>query len=126
MVGTKSQLLTAEALSNIARNMTEVVDAHLESVWELEKRITSVPPACDAPPMPAETNEDVMGHEPLEETAARLRARMQKSQELVLLRAQIREEKILDYLMEKADVTEEPDPVEEPAAEAADDAENAD
>jgi len=40
----------------------------------------------------------------------RLRAQLEQGQQLVLLRAQMREEKILDFLMEKADVTEAPDP----------------
>ncbi len=47
------------------------------------------------------------------QNAARLRAQMERNQELLLLRAQMREEKILDFLMEKAKVTEAPDPVEE-------------
>jgi trigger factor len=41
---------------------------------------------------------------------ARMRAQMEKSGQLVLVRAQMREEKILDFLMSKAVVTEEPDP----------------
>jgi trigger factor len=41
---------------------------------------------------------------------ARLRATMEKDQRLLLLRHQIRESKILDYLMEQAKVTEAPDP----------------
>ncbi|PRQ03249.1 Trigger factor [Enhygromyxa salina] len=44
---------------------------------------------------------------------ARLRATMEKDQRLLLLRAQMREERILDFLMGEADVTEAPDPVEE-------------
>jgi trigger factor len=43
-------------------------------------------------------------------TVQRLRATMEKSGELLLLRAQIREAKILDFLMGKAEVTEAPDP----------------
>ena len=39
--------------------------------------------------------------------------------ELLLLRAQIREEKILDMLMSKSEVTEAPDPTPEPSAEEA-------
>ncbi len=42
--------------------------------------------------------------------AARLRATMEKNKELLLLEAQMREERILDFLMEKAVVTEAPDP----------------
>lgn len=48
----------------------------------------------------------------------RLRAQLEQSNQLVLLRAQMREEKILDFLMDKAEVTEAPDP-EEDEAEAA-------
>ena len=44
----------------------------------------------------------------------RLRATMEKNNQLLLLRAQIREEKILDFLMSKAEVTEAPDPTPEP------------
>ena len=47
----------------------------------------------------------------------RLRATMEKNNQLLLLRAQLREEKILDFLMSKAEVTEAPDPTPEaPAA----------
>jgi trigger factor len=40
---------------------------------------------------------------------------MEKSQELLLLRAQMREERILDFLMGKSKVTEAPDPEPEDA-----------
>lgn len=40
----------------------------------------------------------------------RLRATMEKNNQLLLLRAQMREERILDFLMEQAEVTEAPDP----------------
>ena len=40
----------------------------------------------------------------------RIRATMEKSGELMMLRAQIKEQKILDFLMEAASVTEAPDP----------------
>ncbi len=43
----------------------------------------------------------------------RMRATMEKNGQLLLLRAQIRESKILDFLMEKAEVTEAPDPAPE-------------
>ena len=46
----------------------------------------------------------------------RLRATMEKNNQLLLLRAQIREEKILDFLMGKAEVTEAPDPAPENAS----------
>ncbi len=45
----------------------------------------------------------------------RLRAQLEQRQQLVLLRAQMREEKILDFLMDKAKVTEAPDPEEDEA-----------
>ena len=45
------------------------LDAHLQSVADLERRITAIPPPCQAPTMPAATNEDVNGQEPLVETA---------------------------------------------------------
>lgn len=48
----------------------------------------------------------------------RLRATMEKNNQLLLLRAQIREEKILDLLMSKAEVTEAEDHKPEPAADA--------
>lgn len=46
---------------------------------------------------------------------ARLRATMEKNNELLLLRAQMREERVLDFLMGKAEVTEAPDPEPEPS-----------
>ena len=56
----------------------------------------------------------------------RMRATMEKNGQLLLLRAQIREAKILDFLMDKSIVTEAPDPEPEPeessAAAAADEA----
>jgi trigger factor len=52
------------------------------------------------------------------QNVARMRAQMEKSGQLVLMRAQMREEKILDFLMEKAEVTEAPDPQGEDDADA--------
>ncbi len=57
-------------------------------------------------------------------TPGRLAAQMERSGEAVLLRAQLREEKVLDFLMEHAEITESPDPtpdeqVEQAAAAAA-------
>ncbi|MCH9684242.1 MAG: DUF1552 domain-containing protein [Deltaproteobacteria bacterium] len=45
------------------------LDAHLDSVDRLEQQITAVPPPCDAPQMPPETNADDNGVEPLESVA---------------------------------------------------------
>ena len=42
------------------------LDAHLESVLQLEKQIQALPPVCTIPSMPSETNEDMDGKEPLE------------------------------------------------------------
>ncbi len=56
----------------------------------------------------------------------RLRATMEKNQQLLLLRAQMREERVLDFLMGEAKVTEAPDPEPESAdtdADASEDAE---
>ncbi len=44
---------------------------------------------------------------------ARMRATMEKNGQLVLLRAQMREERILDFLMGKAEITEADDPAED-------------
>lgn len=51
---------------------------------------------------------------------ARMRAQMEKSGQLVLVRAQMREERILDLLMSKAEVTEAADPEPEAGAEGDD------
>jgi trigger factor len=47
------------------------------------------------------------------QNVARMRATMEKNGQLVLLRAQMREERILDFLMGKAELTEAEDPPEE-------------
>lgn len=52
----------------------------------------------------------------------RMRATMEKNNELLLLTAQLREEKILDLLMSKAEVTEAADPTPEPAQPSTDEA----
>lgn len=41
------------------------LDAHLEGVAELERKIAMLPPPCMAPDMPSETNADVAGKEPI-------------------------------------------------------------
>jgi trigger factor len=48
---------------------------------------------------------------------ARLRATMEKNNQLLLLRAQMREERVLDFLMNAAEVTVEADPEPEPNGE---------
>jgi trigger factor len=47
---------------------------------------------------------------------ARLRATMEKNNQLLLLRAQMREERVLDFLMNAAEVTVEADPEPEPSS----------
>lgn len=51
----------------------------------------------------------------------RMRASMEKSGQLLMVQAGIREERIFDFLMEKADVTEAPDPEPEPGESGGDD-----
>jgi len=46
------------------------------------------------------------------QNVVRMRAAMEKNGQLLLVRAQMREERILDLLMSKAEVTEAPDPAE--------------
>lgn len=45
------------------------IDAHLESVYQLQKQIQALPPACTIPTEPGSTNGDVDGNEPLEEVS---------------------------------------------------------
>lgn len=45
------------------------LDAHLESISALEKKISALPPVCTTPGAPTATNQDQDGNEPLEETA---------------------------------------------------------
>ena len=49
---------------------------------------------------------------------ARMRAQMEKSGQLVLVRAQMREERILDFLMSKSEVAEAADAAEDAGTEA--------
>lgn len=56
------------------------------------------------------------------QNVARMKATMEKNGQLMLVRAQMREEKILDFLMEKAEITEAPDPEGEGEGPAGDDA----
>lgn len=41
------------------------LDAHLDGVSALEKKISALPPQCTLPEMPLETNEDMNGQEPI-------------------------------------------------------------
>lgn len=42
------------------------LEAHLDGIRELEKKIDALPPACTKPGVPTETNADVNGKEPIE------------------------------------------------------------
>ena len=41
------------------------IDAHLSSVAELQEQIATLPPVCETPLTPAETNVDIAGQEPM-------------------------------------------------------------
>lgn len=45
------------------------IDAHLASVAQLQAQINALPPVCVTPAMPTETNTDIDGKEPLDETS---------------------------------------------------------
>jgi hypothetical protein len=45
------------------------LEAHLESIAQLQKQILAIPPACTLPGKPTETNQDIDGDEPLEAVA---------------------------------------------------------
>ncbi|MEE9382738.1 MAG: trigger factor [Nannocystaceae bacterium] len=89
-----------EAVFNVSGFLLLDAIGRAESIWATEKEVTEE----------VEEMAKEQGKKP-----ARLRATMEKSQELLLLRAQIRESKILDFLMENTDVTEAPDPEPEDA-----------
>ena len=42
------------------------LDAHLDSIYQLQKQIQAIPPACTVPGKTNETNDDIDGNEPLE------------------------------------------------------------
>jgi hypothetical protein len=46
------------------------LDAHLHGVSELEKKIQAIPPLCNKPTMPTETNTDINGEEPFDSVTA--------------------------------------------------------
>lgn len=45
------------------------LDAHLESIFELQEQINAIPPVCGNPTEPTETNDDVGGKEPMTDVA---------------------------------------------------------
>lgn len=56
----------AKALkAKVGVNDQQRIDAHLESVYELQEQINDIPPVCGSPVEPTETNTDVDGKEPM-------------------------------------------------------------
>lgn len=53
---------------NLGQTDKQRIDAHLEGVYELEQKILATPPTCDLPDVPAETNMDTGGVEPITST----------------------------------------------------------
>ncbi|MCA9693201.1 MAG: DUF1552 domain-containing protein [Myxococcales bacterium] len=49
----------------LGKKDNERLDAHLQGVSELETKINAIMPVCELPSMPAETNDDINGQEPL-------------------------------------------------------------
>jgi len=45
------------------------LDAHMQSIFQLQKQLGALPPVCTEPGMPGETNEDFEGKEPLLEVS---------------------------------------------------------
>jgi hypothetical protein len=45
------------------------LDAHLESIFQIQKQIKAIPPVCTAPVKPGEANKDMNGKEPLAEVS---------------------------------------------------------
>lgn len=57
-------------MSRVGKRDQQRLDAHMESVLQLQKQISALPPSCQIPPSPGVTNEDdAAGHEPLEEVS---------------------------------------------------------
>ncbi len=50
----------------VGKNDKMRLDAHMESIYLLQKQILAIPPACMKPGQPIETNDDINGDEPLE------------------------------------------------------------
>ena len=56
---------TARLRRRLGKLDNERLDAHLDGVDALEKKITAAPPVCALPDMPDETNTDINGVEPI-------------------------------------------------------------
>jgi hypothetical protein len=50
----------------VGANDKKRLDAHLESIYILQKQILAIPPVCTKPGQPVETNDDMNGDEPLQ------------------------------------------------------------
>lgn len=50
----------------VGSNDKKRLEAHMQSMLQLEKQIGALPPVCTIPGMPTQTNDDVDGNEPLE------------------------------------------------------------
>ncbi len=50
----------------VGANDKQRLEAHLESIVQVQSQIDAIAPLCEAPMMPTETNQDVDGKEPLE------------------------------------------------------------
>ena len=59
----------ARLRAKLGQSDKERLDAHLDGLADLENRLLSIPPECDAPPEPTADNVDIGGIEPLEEVA---------------------------------------------------------
>jgi len=53
----------------VGKTDKERLDAHLQSIAQLQKQIQAIPPACTVPGGPSQDNKDVDGKEPLEEVS---------------------------------------------------------
>jgi hypothetical protein len=49
----------------VGKSDRERIDAHLTSVSELQNQIAALPPVCESPLSPTETNTDINGEEPM-------------------------------------------------------------
>lgn len=57
-------------MSRVGKRDQQRIDAHMESILQLQKQISALPPACTIPADPGVTNkDDDLGHEPLEEVS---------------------------------------------------------
>jgi hypothetical protein len=60
---------TAQLKKRLGVKDNQRLDAHLEGISTLEKKIKALPPICTKPGMPTETNPEGVGNEPLKSTS---------------------------------------------------------